>query len=46
MFRRRWRLWDTGCEHRFVVDGTRCLLRALYRTWQYEYELWIDGRLQ
>lgn len=46
IFRREHRFWDTGCEHRFAVDGTRCLLRILYRTWHYEYELWVDGRLQ
>ena len=38
--------WDTGFECRFLVDGLPCIVRALYRTWHYEYELWIDGKLQ
>ena len=38
--------YDTGFECRFEVDGVACLVRALYRTWYYEYELWADGKLQ
>jgi mannose-6-phosphate isomerase-like protein (cupin superfamily) len=43
---RRSKFYDTGFEHRFVLDGFPCIVRALYRTWHYEYELWIDGKLQ
>ncbi|HEV3385923.1 MAG TPA: hypothetical protein VG097_13985 [Gemmata sp.] len=39
-------LWDMGFEHRFELDGLPCIVRVLYRTWHYEYELWIDGKLQ
>jgi len=45
-FFRKWKLWDTGFEHRFELDGLPCIVRALYRTWLYEYELWVDGKLQ
>ena len=38
--------YDTGFECRFEVDGLSCLVRALYRTWHYEYELWLDGKIQ
>lgn len=38
--------WDTGLEHRFKVDGLPYLIRILYRTWTFDYELWIDGKLQ
>jgi hypothetical protein len=40
------KFWDTGFECRFEIDGQPCIVRALYRTWTYEYELWVDGRLQ
>jgi hypothetical protein len=40
------KFWDTGFEHRFELDDNPCIIRALYRTWTYEYELWIDGKLQ
>ncbi len=38
--------YDTGLEHRFKLDGLPCIIRILYRTWHYEYELWVDGKLQ
>ena len=38
--------WDTGLEHRFKIDGLPYIVRILYRTWCYEYELWVDGKLQ
>ena len=38
--------WDTGLEHRFKTDGLPYIVRILYRTWCYEYELWVDGKLQ
>jgi hypothetical protein len=44
-----WRVdkfWDTGFEARFALEGSACIVRALYRTWHYEYELWLDGKLQ
>lgn len=40
------KLFDSGLEHRFKVDGLPYIIRILYRTWFYEYELWVDGRLQ
>jgi len=39
-------LYDTGFEHRFEINGLPALVRAMFRTWHYEYELWIDGKLQ
>lgn len=45
-YHRNSKLWDTGFEHRFELDGLPCIVRVLYRTWDYEYELWIDGKLQ
>ncbi|MCE2401453.1 hypothetical protein J4G08_11280 [Candidatus Poribacteria bacterium] len=46
IFERRSKLSDTGVEHRFKVDGLPYIIRILYRTWHYEYELWVDGKLQ
>jgi hypothetical protein len=40
------KFWDLGLEHRFELGGLPCLVRVLYRTWHYEYELWVDGKLQ
>ncbi len=39
---------DRGFEHRFELDGLPCIVRVLRRGpfgW-YEYELYLDGRLQ
>ena len=38
--------WDTRLEHRFKVGGLPYLLRILYRIPYFEYELWVDGKLQ
>lgn len=46
ILRRPRKFWDTGCEHRFTVDGTRCLVRVVYITYHCLYELWVDGKLQ
>jgi hypothetical protein len=46
IYYRHSKFWDTGFEHRFEVDGYPCLVRVLYRTWHFEYELWVDGKLQ
>ncbi len=46
IYERRSCLYDTGLEHRFKVDGLPYLLRTIYRTWYFSYELWIDGKLQ
>lgn len=46
VFRRESKLWDTGLEHRFELDGKPCMLRVLVRGTHAEYELWVDGRLQ
>ena len=40
------KLWDTGFEYRFKLEGLPCIIRVMYRTWSYEYELWVDGKLQ
>ncbi len=40
------RFWDVGFEHRFELEGLPCIVRVLYRTWHYEYEFWMDGKLQ
>ena len=46
IYHRRSKFWDTGFEHRFELDGLPCIVHALYRTWIYEYELWVDGKLK
>lgn len=46
IFERQRKLNDTGLEHRFKLDGLPCIIRIFYRTFQFEYELWVDGKLQ
>ena len=46
VYERPFKFWDTGFEHRFKLDGLPAIVRAIYRTWHYDYELWVDGRLQ
>jgi len=46
LWERSFKFWDTGFEYRFTMDNLPCIVRALYRTWEYEYELWVDGKLQ
>lgn len=46
IYERRSKIWDTGLEHRFKIDELPYIVRILYRTWHYEYELWVDGKLQ
>ena len=46
IYQRGLKWWDTGFEHRFELEGLPCIVRALYRTWHYEYELWVNGKLQ
>ena len=46
IYRRKYSLYDTGFEHRFDLDGLPAIVRALYRTWHYQYELWVDGKLK
>ena len=46
IYHRKYSLYDTGFEHRFELNGLPAIVRSLYRTWHYEYELWIDGKLQ
>ena len=46
VFRRSHKVYDTGLEHRFQLDGRPCLIRIRLMAWHYEYELWVDGRLQ
>ena len=43
---RRSKLFDFGMEHRFKVDGLPYIIRILHRIAHYEYELWVDGKLQ
>lgn len=35
-----------GFEHRFELDGLPCIVRVLRRFTHFEYELWLDGKLQ
>lgn len=35
-----------GFEHRFELDSLPCIIRVRYRLFGYEYELWVDGKLQ
>jgi hypothetical protein len=46
IYRRNGKFWDTGMEHRFLLDGKPCILRILYRTLSYDCELWADARLE
>ncbi len=46
IFERNRKLFDTGLEHRFKLEGLPCIIRIFYRTWMFEYELWVDGKLQ
>ena len=46
IYERRSKLFDTGLEHRFKVDGLPYLVRIFVRTFSWEYELWVDGKLQ
>jgi hypothetical protein len=46
IFERESKTWDTGLEHRFEVEGKPCIIRIVYKTWHYDYELWVEGRLQ
>jgi hypothetical protein len=46
VFRRPRKFWDFGLEHRFQLDGRPCLLRIQVRTYNFDYELWADHKLQ
>ena len=46
IYERRRKLLDLGLEHRFKVDRVPYIIRILYRTIHYDYELWVDGKLQ
>jgi hypothetical protein len=46
IFRRGLKIFDTGFEHRFQVDGVPCIIRVLNRPFAFTYELWVDGKLQ
>ncbi len=46
IYERPSKFWDTGLVHRFKIDGLPFIVRILYRIWHYEYELWVDGKLQ
>jgi hypothetical protein len=39
------KIWDTGWEHRFEIEGLPCIARVIYRGLHYDYELWVDGKL-
>jgi hypothetical protein len=46
LFRRGIKVWDTGFEHRFKIDGVPCIVRVITRPFHFTYELWVDGKLQ
>ena len=46
VYERPRKLFDRGLEHRFKVDDLPYIVRIFYRTWSFEYELWVDGKLQ
>lgn len=46
VFRRESKVWDTGLEHRFEVEGKPCIVRIIARSTHADYELWVDGKLQ
>ena len=39
------KLWDTGWEDRFELEGVPCIARVIYRGFHFDYELWVDGKL-
>lgn len=46
IYERRSKLFDTGLEHRFKVDGLPYLIRIYPMAFYFQYELWVDGKLQ
>ena len=46
IFERNRKLFDAGLEHRFKLEGLPCIIRIFYRSFTFEYELWVDGKLQ
>ena len=46
IFERSRKLLDTGFEHRFKVDGIPAILRCISRGLHFDYELYLDGKLQ
>ena len=46
IYERRSKLFDTGMEHRFKVDGLPYIIRILQMITHFNYELWVDGKLQ
>ncbi len=41
------KIWDTGWEHRFDLEGVPCIARVICRGLgiHFDYELWVDGKL-
>ena len=40
------RVFDTGSEHRFVIGGHPCVLRIRTDGLTFQFELFVDGKLQ
>jgi len=46
IYARRSKWYDTGLEHRFKVDGLPYLIRIYPMAFYFQYELWVEGKLQ
>ena len=46
VYERKPKLWDLGDEYRFKIEDKPCILRILPRSLDFQYELWVDGKLQ
>ena len=40
------KIWDTGSEHRFDVCGQPCIIKIRNSPFSFDYELFVEGRLQ
>ena len=46
IYERKPKFVDLGDEHRFKIENQVCIVRIIPRTFDFQYELWIDGKLQ
>ncbi len=46
VYERKPKVLDLGDEYRFKIDNLPCIVRILPRAVDFQYELWVDGKLQ
>ena len=46
IYERKPKLFDLGEEFRFKIEDQPCIVRIIPRTFDFSYELWVDGKLQ